>query len=132
MRCIDDAESEWAYEEFGHADLGDARLGYRLVKMGAAAAARPGGKVLDVFQSSAERQGAYDFLANDRVRADCMLAAMAKATAARAAEHPFVFVAVDGRRSGVRHLWAPVVANLAVGVSLGLPMFLYMRERASE
>jgi len=44
----------------------------------------------------------------------------------------WLFVAVDGRRSGVRHLWAPVVANLAVGVSLGLPMFLYMRERASE
>ena len=44
----------------------------------------------------------------------------------------WVFVAVDGRRTRVRHLWAPVVANLAVGVSLGLPMFLYLRERASE
>jgi hypothetical protein len=28
----------------------------------------------------------------------------------------------------VKHLWAPIAANLAVGVSLGLPMFLYMRE----
>ena len=43
----------------------------------------------------------------------------------------WVFVAVDGRRAGVRHLWAPVVANLTVGVSLGLPLFLYLRERAS-
>src|SRR2546427_12531669 len=43
----------------------------------------------------------------------------------------WVFVAVDGRRTGVTHLWAPVVANLAVGVSLGLPLFLYLRERAS-
>jgi hypothetical protein len=25
-------------------------------------------------------------------------------------------------------LWAPVVASLLVGVSLGLPLFLYMRE----
>jgi uncharacterized protein DUF2834 len=41
----------------------------------------------------------------------------------------WVFVAVEGRRRGVRHLWLPVVANLAVGVSLGLPLFLYMRER---
>jgi hypothetical protein len=41
----------------------------------------------------------------------------------------WVFVAVDGRRSRVPHLWAPVVANLAVGVSLGLPLFLYLRER---
>ena len=40
----------------------------------------------------------------------------------------WVFVFVEGRRSGVKHLWAPLAANLAVGVSLGLPLFLYMRE----
>lgn len=41
----------------------------------------------------------------------------------------WVMVAVEGRRAGVKHLWAPIAANLAVGVSLGLPLFLYMRER---
>jgi len=41
----------------------------------------------------------------------------------------WVLVFVEGRRSSVSHLWAPVVANLAVGVSLALPLFLYMRER---
>jgi hypothetical protein len=40
----------------------------------------------------------------------------------------WVFVFVEGRRAGVKHLWAPIVANLAVGVSMGLPLFLYMRE----
>lgn len=40
----------------------------------------------------------------------------------------WALVVIEGRRAGVRHLWAPIVANLAVGVSLGLPMFLYMRE----
>lgn len=40
-----------------------------------------------------------------------------------------VLVAADGRRTGVPHLWAPLVASLAVGVSLGLPLFLYLRER---
>ena len=40
----------------------------------------------------------------------------------------WVFVFNEGRRSGVKHLWALIVANLAVGVSLGLPLFLYMRE----
>jgi len=40
----------------------------------------------------------------------------------------WVLVFVEGRRAGVKHLWAPVVANLAVGVSMGLPLFLYMRE----
>jgi hypothetical protein len=40
----------------------------------------------------------------------------------------WVFVAVEGKRQGMKHLWAPVVASLAVGVSLGLPLFLYLRE----
>ena len=40
----------------------------------------------------------------------------------------WVFVLVDGRRFGVRHLWAPLAASLTVGVSLGLPLFLYLRE----
>jgi len=44
----------------------------------------------------------------------------------------WVFVAVDGRRARIGNLWVPIAANLAVGVSLGLPLFLYMRERALE
>lgn len=44
----------------------------------------------------------------------------------------WVFVIVDGRRAGIKHLWAPIAANLAVGVSLGLPLFLYMREQRME
>ena len=40
----------------------------------------------------------------------------------------WIFVFQEGRRCGVRHLWAPILANLAVGVSLGLPLFLYLRE----
>jgi uncharacterized protein DUF2834 len=44
----------------------------------------------------------------------------------------WVLVLVDGRRAGVTHVWAPIMASLAVGVSLGLPLFLYMRERRLE
>ncbi|HKQ19782.1 MAG TPA: DUF2834 domain-containing protein [Candidatus Eisenbacteria bacterium] len=44
----------------------------------------------------------------------------------------WVLVLVEGRRAGVRHAWAPIAANLAVGVSLALPLFLYMREVALE
>ena len=40
----------------------------------------------------------------------------------------FVFVAIEGGRLKVRPLWAPVAATLAVGVSLGLPLFLLLRE----
>jgi hypothetical protein len=44
----------------------------------------------------------------------------------------WIFVFHEGRRFGIRHLWAPIVANLAVGVSLGLPLFLYLREGRLE
>lgn len=40
----------------------------------------------------------------------------------------WVLVVVEGRRHGVRHLWAPIAANLLAGVSSGLPLFLYLRE----
>ena len=41
----------------------------------------------------------------------------------------WALVVVEGRRGGVAHRWAPIAASLAVGVSLGLPLFLYLRER---
>lgn len=44
----------------------------------------------------------------------------------------WTFVLVEARRTGVRHPWAPIAANLAVGVSLGLPLFLYLREEQQE
>jgi Terpene cyclase DEP1 len=44
----------------------------------------------------------------------------------------WAFVFLEGRRLGVSHLWAPIAANLVVGVSLGLPLFLYMREVAAR
>ena len=44
----------------------------------------------------------------------------------------WVLVYVEGRRAGVRRLWLPVLASLLVGVSLGLPLFLAMREAALE
>lgn len=44
----------------------------------------------------------------------------------------WVFVAFDAQRSGVRHTWAPIVASLAIGVSAGFPLFLFLRESAME
>lgn len=41
----------------------------------------------------------------------------------------WVFIFSEGARVGIRHLWLPVVTSLIVGVSLGLPLFLYMRQR---
>lgn len=41
----------------------------------------------------------------------------------------WVFVLTEGRRGGVRHLWAPLLANIVAGVSSGLPLFLYLRAK---
>lgn len=38
------------------------------------------------------------------------------------------FVLIEGRRLGLRILWAPIAGALVIGVSFGLPLFLYMRE----
>jgi hypothetical protein len=44
----------------------------------------------------------------------------------------WVLVYTEGRRLEMKRLWAPVAASLGVGVSLGLPLFLYMREARLE
>lgn len=41
----------------------------------------------------------------------------------------WLFVFSEGRRLHMRNLWLYVVCNLAVGVSLPLPLFLFFRER---
>jgi hypothetical protein len=41
----------------------------------------------------------------------------------------WVLVLTEGRREHMRHLWIYIVCNLLAGVSLGLPLFLYIRER---
>ena len=41
----------------------------------------------------------------------------------------WVLILTEGRRQQMRHLWIYIVCNLLIGVSLGLPLFLYVRER---
>jgi hypothetical protein len=38
------------------------------------------------------------------------------------------FIKTEGKRLQVRLLWLPIVSALLVGVSLGLPLFLYLRQ----
>jgi len=44
----------------------------------------------------------------------------------------WIFVFSEGRRLGMQRLWVYVVCNLAVGVSLALPLFLLFRERTLD
>jgi hypothetical protein len=39
-----------------------------------------------------------------------------------------VFIQSEGRRLRVRLLWFPMLGTVFVGVSLGLPLFLYLRQ----
>ncbi|ASA57669.1 DUF2834 domain-containing protein [Vibrio gazogenes] len=39
-----------------------------------------------------------------------------------------VFIFTESKRIHMRYLWLPVVATLSIGVSLGLPLFLYLRQ----
>jgi hypothetical protein len=43
-----------------------------------------------------------------------------------------VFMRVEGKLLRMRFRWLPIVGLCAVGVSLALPLFLFLRERALE
>ena len=86
----------WAHSEFATARLGDIRRVRRLVQMARGAATRPSGCVLDVYRSSAERQGAYDLLESSCVPASEICRSMGVAAARRVRGEQHAFVAVDG------------------------------------
>jgi Terpene cyclase DEP1 len=44
----------------------------------------------------------------------------------------WLFVFGEGSRLGMKNLWIYIASNLLVGVSLGLPLFLLMRQRKLE
>jgi hypothetical protein len=44
----------------------------------------------------------------------------------------FVFVFADTRSRSVRYAWLSIVATLLVGVSLGLPLYLFLRESSRQ
>ena len=40
-----------------------------------------------------------------------------------------VFIHREGKKRKIAFLWMPIAATCVIGVSCGLPMFLYLRER---
>lgn len=88
--------TQWAWEEFGTAEIGDGRRKVRLLKMAAQLASVPAGKVSEAFGLDAERQGAYGLLENPAVTAESVAQAMQSGCARRCAKQALVIVAVDG------------------------------------
>jgi hypothetical protein len=43
-----------------------------------------------------------------------------------------IFIRSEGAAREMRHLWLPIAATCLVGVSCGLPLFLYLREREAR
>lgn len=86
----------WARAEFGTTELGDVRRTKRLVTTAVGAARRPSGKVATVFDRSADREGAYDFLESPHVDPSAVAASVFDATTRRARGEKVVYVAIDG------------------------------------
>ncbi len=86
----------WAQEEFGQTNLGDARRTKRLISMAASAAQFPSDKLTEVFQASADRQGAYKLVENGAIHCELIAEAMGRACAKRCINESFVYVVVDG------------------------------------
>jgi hypothetical protein len=83
-------------ETFGGLEVGNRRRSRRVVQIAAAVARRPAGRVTDVFEDPAEREGAYRMLSNAAVSREALTQAMCDATASRCAAYERVFVAIDG------------------------------------
>jgi Transposase DNA-binding/Transposase DDE domain len=91
-----ESASLWAREEYGRAELGDARLTERAVQMLGRAMEYRAGRITQVFLTEAERKGAYRLLENDRILAESLVDAAGCACAERSGAYAQVIVPVDG------------------------------------
>lgn len=86
---------EWVDDQLADAEFGDGRRWARARQMLRRAAAAPAGRITEVFATSAERQGAYDFVQGS-IPPDAIVAAFARASLRAVDGDEHVFVAVDG------------------------------------
>jgi hypothetical protein len=86
---------DWAESEFGHAAIPDARNVARLVRMAERVAERRLPKVSAVFAAPAELEAAFDFLENERIRPQDLVASSQRATALRARDLKRILVPID-------------------------------------
>ena len=87
---------EWARHEFGSAQLGSQARTHRLIKIAAAAASRPAGRLTEVLTDPAAREGAYRFMENEQVDPNAITHGLGVGCAERCRNESFVFVPVDG------------------------------------
>lgn len=88
-------QKDFAEREFGGAELGDARLTSRLVRMGAAALARPTASLPAMMGSDAELEATYRLLNHPRLEPEQVLAPHVRRTVERCGARPLVVIAHD-------------------------------------
>lgn len=86
----------WAVGEFSRAKLGDTRRTRRVIDIATRFAATPCGVVTAAIVAADERQGAYDFMENEKINAEPIAESAYRGTADRCRGLPYVFVPVDG------------------------------------
>lgn len=86
---------DWAAQEFGAAELGDARRTARLVALAGVLGARPTASLPEACQDRAMLKAAYRFFDTADVPPDAVLASHVRATYARMAVVPLVLAAQD-------------------------------------
>ena len=86
---------DFAAREFGGAELGDARLSRRLVRMGAAAMAMPAASLPKMMGTDAELEATYRLLNHPSIVPEQVLAPHIRQTAERCRSRPLVYVAHD-------------------------------------
>jgi hypothetical protein len=85
----------WALRELMQADLGDARLNERLVRLAERLSEHPEASIPQACGSRAEAKAAYRFWDNDAVSPSAILEPHRRRTVARAAAEPIVLVVQD-------------------------------------
>jgi len=87
--------ARWAAEEFGGAELGDARRTQRLQQLGTAMAKRSSSALTEVCEDWAGQKAGYRFFANEGVRPESILASHRQATVERMGRAAVVLAVQD-------------------------------------
>ena len=87
--------SDWASNEFAHAELSDQRLVKRLITIATDFAQQPTASIPQACGSWDAAKAAYRFFDNDSIAPQQLIAAHAQATLARVGEHQLVLCAQD-------------------------------------
>ena len=98
-----DTDTDWAMEEFGTADLGDARRSRRLVELARRLAKSPQCSFPQTL-TEAELKAAYRFFDNPAIDTDGILVPHIGRTLERLAQLPVVLVAADTTEFNLSHL----------------------------